>query len=114
MTAVLRNRFSELQQTRGRSKAKTKGGKDADTNAIVSKRTSMKDTAKDGSGPFFGLEDRYDGASIGLSPLLYWSKDNFQRVRRTFVVNLGDDTTAGEDADGRQFRVAKYARRNQS
>jgi len=29
-----------------------------------------------------GLEPRYDGASIGLNPLLYWSKDYYRKWRR--------------------------------
>ncbi|KAL7532795.1 hypothetical protein ACHAXR_004856 [Thalassiosira sp. AJA248-18] len=29
-----------------------------------------------------GLEPRYDGASIGLMPFLYWSKDYYQKWRR--------------------------------
>jgi pimeloyl-ACP methyl ester carboxylesterase len=29
---------------------------------------------------FFGLEPRYDGAAIGLSPLKYWSKEFYEKV----------------------------------
>ena len=29
-----------------------------------------------------GLEPRYDGASIGMMPFLYWSKDYYQKWRR--------------------------------
>lgn len=30
----------------------------------------------------YGLEPRYDGASIGLNPFLYWSKDYYQKWRK--------------------------------
>ena len=30
----------------------------------------------------YGLEPRYDSASIGLNPFLYWSKDYYQKWRR--------------------------------
>ncbi|GFH51626.1 hypothetical protein CTEN210_08102 [Chaetoceros tenuissimus] len=42
-------------------------------------RREMKATAQ-GEGDFFGMEPRYDGASIGLMPTEYWSESNFQRI----------------------------------
>lgn len=42
-------------------------------------RTAMKEAAQN-DGVDLGLEPRYDGASIGLSPTKYWSKGLFQRV----------------------------------
>jgi len=36
-------------------------------------RTAMKEVAKSGEGSMFGMEPRYDGKSVGLSPSLYWS-----------------------------------------
>ena len=34
--------------------------------------------ASHGEGILLGMEPRYDGNSIGLSPLLYWSKEYYQ------------------------------------
>ena len=42
-------------------------------------RREMKAIAQ-GEGEFFGMEPRYDGASIGLMPTEYWSESNFQRI----------------------------------
>jgi len=42
-------------------------------------RTSMKEEAAFGQGPYFGMEPRYDNATIGLSPLKYWSRKYFKR-----------------------------------
>ena len=100
LTAVIRNRFPELQKpaTVKRSK-KTKrpsnDKKETDDTELVSaataaqtsdnvntKRTSMKPEAQKGVGPNFGMEERYDKADIGLNPLLYWSKNNYQSVQR--------------------------------
>lgn len=65
LTAQLRKAFPELSKPTGK---KTKQGEDE------IKRTAMKPEAANGSGPYFGMEPRYDGASIGLNPILYWSK----------------------------------------
>ena len=42
-------------------------------------RRGMKASAQE-EGEFFGMEPRYDGASIGLMPTEYWSESNFQRI----------------------------------
>lgn len=44
-------------------------------------RTAMKETASQGKGIYYGMEPRYDGKKIGLSPLLYWSKDYYKKAR---------------------------------
>ncbi len=46
----------------------------------VGRRTQMKEAARNRKGIYFGTEDRYDGASIGLMPTLYWTKENFDRI----------------------------------
>jgi pimeloyl-ACP methyl ester carboxylesterase len=63
LTAIMRSSFPELQSD--------------DT------RMAMKPQASNGSGPYFGMTERYDGANIGLNPLLYWSNDNFQSTKQT-------------------------------
>lgn len=94
LTAVIRNSFPELQQTRARwrkgkrsQQSNTKGDESAEDLAQAydsehDKRTSMKPQAQEGDGPYFGMTERYDNADIGLNPLLYWSKSNFQAVQK--------------------------------
>jgi hypothetical protein len=41
----------------------------------------MKVTASQNTGEYFGMEERYDKANIGLNPIQYWSKDNYSKVR---------------------------------
>ncbi len=95
LAAVIRNSFPELQTTRGgtrwrkgkRSQSSNTGGDmSAESDLFAyesthSKRTRMKPEAQVGYGPNFGMEERYDKADIGLNPLLYWSKSNFQFVQ---------------------------------
>ena len=42
-------------------------------------RTERKE-GTDGKGEWLGMEPRYDGASIGLNPLRYWSKKYYERM----------------------------------
>lgn len=60
LTAILRKRFPEI-----------KG------------RTTMKPVAAEGKGPHLGMEPRYDApnSGMGLSPLMYWSRDNYRRMK---------------------------------
>ena len=60
LAAEMRRWFSELAQQGG--------------------RTEMKPIAAHGEGVFYGMEPRYDRASIGLNPLLYWSKEYYQKI----------------------------------
>lgn len=89
LTAIMRNRFMELQKkpSNPRKQKKTAMNKmKIDSNAIESvnkKRTRMKPQAQAGTGAYFGMEERYDGAPIGLNPILYWSRDNYCPVLRT-------------------------------
>lgn len=43
-------------------------------------RKEMKPQASTGTVQDYGLEPRYDGASIGLSPLKYWSQPYFKQI----------------------------------
>jgi len=61
LAALFRSRFPELQQQ--------------DNNA----RTVMKEVARKGLGADFGMEPRYDNATIGLSPLEYWSSKYYRK-----------------------------------
>jgi len=45
------------------------------------KRIAMKAVASAGVGPYFGMEPRYDGANIGLNPILYWATGNYRAVK---------------------------------
>lgn len=79
MTAQMRNMFAELLL---RKKIPNPSKKDPPT--IVEdtpKRTAMKSVAAEGTGPYFGMEPRYDGANIGLNPIRYWSKEYFQPTK---------------------------------
>jgi len=60
LTALMRNRFQPLQSSKARKQ--------------------MKEVATKGKGLYFGMEPRYDGANIGLSPLLYWTQDYYQQI----------------------------------
>jgi hypothetical protein len=71
MAAVLRARFPELQKV-----AKTNNDKQQ------KKRTAMKPVAAEGTDAYFGMEPRYDGADIGLNPILYWSYMLFRATKR--------------------------------
>lgn len=44
-------------------------------------RRAMKVTASQNTGEYFGMEERYDKANIGLNPIQYWSKGNYSKVR---------------------------------
>jgi len=91
LAAVIRNSFPELQKTRGGTRwrkgkrSNTQGDMSVESDLTYesthSKRTSMKPEAQQGYGPNFGMEERYDKADIGLNPLLYWSKSNYQFVQ---------------------------------
>eukprot|EP00978_Attheya_sp_CCMP212_P001361 scaffold2851_cov40-Attheya_sp.AAC.1 len=45
-------------------------------------RTSMKEEAASNTGVSFGMEKRYNGEEVGLSPLRYWSKDLYKECKR--------------------------------
>lgn len=68
LAALFRNVFKELrvQTIQGRK---------------INGRTSMKDGAAKGVGPYFGMEPRYDNATVGLNPLLYWSPDYYRKYQ---------------------------------
>eukprot|EP00980_Cylindrotheca_fusiformis_P004822 scaffold1034_cov127-Cylindrotheca_fusiformis.AAC.3 len=59
IAAAIRSSFPELQGTSS------------------DKRTAMKKEAISGKGPYFGMTERYDRASIGLNPMKYWSNENY-------------------------------------
>mmetsp|Transcript_6157 Transcript_6157/g.7805 ORF Transcript_6157/g.7805 Transcript_6157/m.7805 type:complete len:394 (+) Transcript_6157:30-1211(+) len=44
-------------------------------------RKMMKKQAIQNEGKLYGLEPRYDGARIGLSPIKYWNEEYYQRLR---------------------------------
>ena len=43
-------------------------------------RTEMKPIAAMGKGKYLGMEPRYDNATIGLSPLKYWSSAYYKKI----------------------------------
>jgi len=51
-----------------------------DYNFPSSGRTEMKEEARKNSGIYYGMEKRYDNASLGMMPTLYWSKENYQSI----------------------------------
>lgn len=67
LTAVMRNCFVELQQKNGRRS--------------VTLRTAMKNEAASGIEEYFGMQPRYDNATIGLNPLRYWSPGLYLKHR---------------------------------
>jgi pimeloyl-ACP methyl ester carboxylesterase len=105
MTAEFRNAFPELRKckntnTQNKNKNKNKSKSKTNNNGKEEKRTAMKLEAANGVGPYFGMEPRYDNAKIGLNPILYWSKDNYQAIRKVeeerevVIVDDGDQSTA--------------------
>lgn len=60
LTALMRSTFVNLNANDGRKKMKIK--------------------AWNNEGVYFGLEQRYDNSSVGLSPFMYWSNDYYQRI----------------------------------
>lgn len=64
LTALLRLRFPELIGI---------------TVTYSDARTTMKNTAIKGEGALFGIERRYDGKSIGLNPVHYWSEKFYRK-----------------------------------
>jgi pimeloyl-ACP methyl ester carboxylesterase len=67
LAAVLRDRFPELQR------------RQSSTSSKCNVRTQMKDIAQKGTGKLYGMEPRYDGKLIGLSPFLYWSSEYYKK-----------------------------------
>ncbi|KAL7581423.1 hypothetical protein ACA910_022005 [Epithemia clementina (nom. ined.)] len=80
LAALFRLAFPELHK---RDKRKT--------------RTSMKEMAAAGEGAYFGMEPRYDNATVGLSPLRYWDLTYFKRFEPTMLTNFTKIVTTIED-----------------
>ena len=66
LAALCRGRFRELREIRP-------------------SRTSMKKVAANGTGPFYGMEPRYDNATVGLNPLRYWSRRYYRKCKQRVV-----------------------------
>jgi pimeloyl-ACP methyl ester carboxylesterase len=98
LAALFRATYPELRSNpnnnnnkkgNGRNNNKSKNFKTTTTatttttaNNINSNRIAMKDVAAAGKNEYFGMEPRYDNSTtIGLSPLLYWSKDFYRKFR---------------------------------
>ena len=62
------NPFNFWQQPRNQTELESLG------------RTSMKQEAAMGEGVYFGMQPRYDNASIGLNPLRYWSAEYYRKL----------------------------------
>jgi pimeloyl-ACP methyl ester carboxylesterase len=110
MAAILRARFSELQKPKPKDNKEGSGSSSKDNNnkstatvVATKKRTTMKPEAAQGIGPYFGMEPRYDGADIGLNPVLYWSNENFRAIKKVDVEHL-TRTKGGK----RMYRKANY------
>jgi pimeloyl-ACP methyl ester carboxylesterase len=69
LAALFRSHFRELGRPRRQRSS--------------SPRTAMKEAASAGKGKYFGMEPRYDGQTIGLSPLTYWSRKYYRKVQPT-------------------------------
>ena len=92
LAAVFRMRFKELRRSKGRIIGGNGGGGgsglwpkrnsagDFTTTVSDISRTCMKEVAAAGEGELFGMEPRYDGANVGLNPLLYWGRNYYRRV----------------------------------
>jgi pimeloyl-ACP methyl ester carboxylesterase len=60
---------------------------DSSLSGSISKyRTAMVECAANSSGVYFGMLPRYDNATVGLSPLLYWDKMYYKKVRSLTVL----------------------------
>jgi pimeloyl-ACP methyl ester carboxylesterase len=78
LAALFRNRFPALRPPKSVRSRTT-------TNKAYHARTAMKDVAANGTGAYFGMTPRYDNASVGLSPLKYWSSSYWKMVNITRV-----------------------------
>jgi hypothetical protein len=83
LAAVMRKHFSELQKPSRTNSIKQPKGTSDGGRSEREKRTTMKPEAKEGTGPRFGMEERYDKARIGLNPIFYWSRSNYRSVQAT-------------------------------
>jgi pimeloyl-ACP methyl ester carboxylesterase len=73
LAAQIRRTFVELRED-GPDKTKT-------SKVPNRKRVAMKSDAAAGIGPYFGMEPRYDGATIGLNPIKYWARSNYRPMQ---------------------------------
>ena len=77
LAAQMRRTFVELREE-GHDKTKKSKVQESGPNR---KRMAMKAEAAAGTGPYFGMEPRYDGATIGLNPIRYWSRSNYRPTK---------------------------------
>jgi hypothetical protein len=57
----------------------------------------MKEAAAAGKGKYFGMEPRYDGQTIGISPLKYWSRKYYRKAQPTSVNTNATKATASDE-----------------
>ena len=86
LSALLKNTQTNVHIVKGAGHAHTAGSR-VDLTALMrmtfrdrlrtTGRTEMKPSAIQASREFYGMEERYDKANIGLIPTKYWSRENF-------------------------------------
>lgn len=86
LAALFRDCYEELQDKHssdGRKQRRRRRRDDTHHGATTTPpgRTSMKDVAANGKGAYFGMEPRYDGKTIGLNPLFYWSSEYYRKYK---------------------------------
>jgi pimeloyl-ACP methyl ester carboxylesterase len=83
LAALFRSHFRELGSPRRQRSS--------------SPRTAMKEAAAAGKGKYFGMEPRYDGQTIGISPLTYWNRKYYRKVQptkaKTYATKAATTTT---------------------
>jgi hypothetical protein len=62
-----------------------------------SPRTVMKEAAAAGKGKYFGMVPRYDGKTIGISPLTYWSRKYYRKMQPTSANANATKATAADE-----------------
>jgi hypothetical protein len=61
-------------------------------------RTEMKPVAATGTNEYLGMEPRYDNATIGLSPLLYWSSKYYRKYTPPATVSSSSSSPPPSNA----------------
>ncbi|CAB9499879.1 expressed unknown protein [Seminavis robusta] len=79
LAAEMRSHFAELQEQQQQQGSAKNNSNGTEKEALMG-RTQMKQVAREGEGIYFGMEPRYDGKAIGLSPLSYWSREYYRKM----------------------------------
>jgi pimeloyl-ACP methyl ester carboxylesterase len=94
LAALFRSHFRELGQPKLRQRSSNPR---TVMEEASSPRTVMKEAAAAGEGKYFGMEPRYDGKTIGISPLTHWSRKYYRKVQSTSANANATKATAADE-----------------